>query len=915
MNLIKSYCLIIWFLYSITTTSQELKPPIQNFSSVDYKGASQNWDMAVDNQGIVYAANNQGLLSFNGQSWKFMPLKNNAIIRSVFSHKGRIYTGSYQELGYWKTEADGEMEYVSLSPLFEEQQLGSEEFWEIIAFEDDIYFRSFGAIYKYTGKEVVEVKRVLAHKMAVHDKKLLLALGGKGLHYLEKNGQLRELPGQEVLSGETIADIEVKGSQILIATKNGFYVYENGGIQPHGSVELRRDLQLFEPNEIVALGPDKILIGTVKNGLIYLDNTTGDHMIINRRDGLQNNTVLSLVGVDGKIWVGLDNGIDLIHLDSPVSFLTEETGELGSVYDVTRFDDALFMASNTGVYKMNEDNQLSMIPGSGGHSWNLEVINEELYSNHNSGIFRIEKNLFSPVDKRTGSFQIHNYSDGKYLVGTYNGIDAYDKETGSLRTIKGTGFPARQIVSENPSTVWAAHAYDGLFRIELDPALDSVKTIEKIMLPEKGGNHRASVHKINNQIAVSLDNHWYRYNVFRDSLEIFKEMEDFSGYRLVSSDPDFYWFVKNATGALLGTDFKTTKFTIPPSMLGNRLVKGNEKVLKVADSLYYVTLHDGFAQVDLTKFVRKIEKEKHSTAEPTLHSVKDSQNRYSLLEPVNIPYSLAKEVSFSIGSPSLSRGTVLYELIGHDTLRGPVREGSLRFQNLSYGDYKLVLRNQNSQNDTLGIKTYNFSVLAPWYLTRELKMVYFIFILGILGIVYLINKKKLRKHRLLLEEKYQKEHKERLNNLEKEKLKDEITRKRKELANTTLVAAKKNEVLMEIQGELAKDKHKFTNEYRLKHIMSKINKAIKDKNEWEVFEVNFKELHEDFFRDLLEKYPGLSNKDLKLCSYLKMNLSSKEIAPLLGISVRGVEVHRYRLRKKMNLDSSENLTNFLIANF
>lgn len=81
------------------------------------------------------------------------------------------------------------------------------------------------------------------------------------------------------------------------------------------------------------------------------------------------------------------------------------------------------------------------------------------------------------------------------------------------------------------------------------------------------------------------------------------------------------------------------------------------------------------------------------------------------------------------------------------------------------------------------------------------------------------------------------------------------------------------------------------------------------------FETNFNELHEDFFKDILKNYPKLTSKDLKLCSYLKMNLTSKEIAPLMGISVRGVEVHRYRLRKKMGLNKKENLTNFLIKNY
>ena len=88
---------------------------------------------------------------------------------------------------------------------------------------------------------------------------------------------------------------------------------------------------------------------------------------------------------------------------------------------------------------------------------------------------------------------------------------------------------------------------------------------------------------------------------------------------------------------------------------------------------------------------------------------------------------------------------------------------------------------------------------------------------------------------------------------------------------------------------------------------------MNDSEDWKRFEVNFKELHEDFFERLLKEFPKLTPKDLKLCAYLKMNLSSKEIAPLMGISLRGVEIHRYRLRKKLQIETSEYLSSFLIT--
>ena len=83
-------------------------------------------------------------------------------------------------------------------------------------------------------------------------------------------------------------------------------------------------------------------------------------------------------------------------------------------------------------------------------------------------------------------------------------------------------------------------------------------------------------------------------------------------------------------------------------------------------------------------------------------------------------------------------------------------------------------------------------------------------------------------------------------------------------------------------------------------------------DDWRVFDANFDRAHEQFMKTLKGNYRELTPSDLRLCAFLRMNLSSKEIAPLLGISVRGVENHRYRLRKKLNLDADGNLTDFII---
>jgi FixJ family two-component response regulator len=105
-------------------------------------------------------------------------------------------------------------------------------------------------------------------------------------------------------------------------------------------------------------------------------------------------------------------------------------------------------------------------------------------------------------------------------------------------------------------------------------------------------------------------------------------------------------------------------------------------------------------------------------------------------------------------------------------------------------------------------------------------------------------------------------------------------------------------------------------EKNVEKLVGKIKKVIKtstiSKNEWQSFEKNLIKSHEEFVSRLTEKYPVLTPKDIKLCIYLKMNLSSKEIAPLMNISFRGVELHRYRLRKKLEIGTDESLSRFMI---
>ena len=201
-------------------------------------------------------------------------------------------------------------------------------------------------------------------------------------------------------------------------------------------------------------------------------------------------------------------------------------------------------------------------------------------------------------------------------------------------------------------------------------------------------------------------------------------------------------------------------------------------------------------------------------------------------------------------------------------------------------------------------------MLPPWYASTTAILIY---ILLFTGVLLLFRRWGIRMTKRKVQEQHEKREQE-LTRLRNAKLRDEVEHKSRELASSTMSIIKKNEFLMDLKSIIEKQKNELGSRYPDKYynyLNKKIDENISNQDDWQVFENNFERAHEQFFTKIKSNYPDLTPGDLRLCAYLHMNLSSKEIAPLLGISVRGVENHRYRLRKKMNLEHDNNLIDMI----
>ena len=145
------------------------------------------------------------------------------------------------------------------------------------------------------------------------------------------------------------------------------------------------------------------------------------------------------------------------------------------------------------------------------------------------------------------------------------------------------------------------------------------------------------------------------------------------------------------------------------------------------------------------------------------------------------------------------------------------------------------------------------------------------------------------------------------------RLEREMLLKNKELTSTTLLASKHNEVLSKINKRLSDIKTPGNNRKVFSELQSLIRNNISIENEWSQFKVHFEKVHPDFFKGLKEKHPRLTQTDLRHCAYIKMRMSTKEIARMFNINATSVQTSRVRMKKKMKLDKATDLWQYILG--
>jgi ligand-binding sensor domain-containing protein/DNA-binding CsgD family transcriptional regulator len=954
--------ILLLLLLPLFTTGQNTigLPDVINYSRQSYSAGLQNWDIKQDKNGIIYFANNEGLLSFDGRYWNLYPLPNRTIVRSVeIGSDNRIYVGGQDELGYFAPAANGRLVYHPLNHLLPAKDKSFGDVWDIVSLKKDVFFRTNNRIFKFTNDAVATFKAVSEWSyLGICNNKLYAHDFSGGLMQFENNVMTPlVLTGSFPKNDPVTAILSGAGGSILVTTlKNGIYSIAGSSLSKFVSP----NNSLFQNERIYAatrINKDWIALATNNSGIYIIDAAGNIIQSFAKTEGLQNNNVLSIfLDNQSNLWLGLDNGIDFIAYNSAIKHLTPFNQD-GSGYTAHIYNNRLYTGTSNGLYSVNlqqmqdlsfSKGNFTAVNNTKGQTWHLSEINNQLLLGHHEGAFIIKDNTAVPFSNTPGFWNFiplsTTFPTQKIVSGTYRNLQFFDYKNGQFipaGIVNDFVESSRFVTIDENDHIWVSHPYHGVY--EITPAANGFTNniyTDKNGLPSILNNH---VYKVKNEVVVATEKGVYSFNRNKKQFEpsaFYKKILGDQSIRYLKEDATGnIWFMHEKTLGVIDLSGKQPTIIYLPE-LNNKMLSGFEFLYPVNEYNIFMGGEKGFYHINYEKY-----KQHASNLRVQVRTVRIISNRDSLLfggyfkdvneqqqqDEASVPNvaNKWKTIRIEFSSPLFGLQPNLeysYRLKGFDNNWSEWNKRTEKeYTNLPAGKYSFEVKVRNNLGNESAVAVYAFDMLPPWYETTWAYLLYLLLFAAGIYTVYKWQVKKFEEQQTKHEEEQKRlqyihelersKTETELMALRNEKLEVEINFKNSELASSAMHLVKKGELLTKIKAELSHVMKSMDNPQAVNELKKMIKTLSEDDQmdqEWENFTKHFDKVHSDFVVSLKEKHPSITGNEIKLCAYLRMNLSTKEIAQLMNISVRGVEISRYRLRKKLGLASEVSLFDYLI---
>ncbi len=784
-----TFIFIFSFFSSILAQEKVGRPLITSYGYQDYEANPLNWWALEGDDGIMYFANLDGVLQFDGVNWKLIEMPGIGTRSLVKDDKGVIYVGGSGELGYLTTLENGEMSYMSLKDEIPKEHRVFADVWEIDFYKGRIIFRTEFKLFAWDG----ETMKVITSENGLHvgsivNNEYYVRIWDVGLTKLNDDDTFELVPNGEKFTSERIYSMLPYDDKMLVGTRNqGFFIYDGNDFTP-----FKTEIDEFVKGNLYlpgfALEDGRYVFNTNDAGAYLMGHDGSFLQKYTPATGLPDGAV-NFVHVDsrGVLWMALFNGISSTNLNSSLTLLDSNMGLTSIVSSMYRHKGTLYFTTNNGVSYLDESkNDIVEIPGTFGQGANFLEFRNRLFTGSNGmGYIEIKDKTFSYVRKninydfRAGNAAQSKVDSSRIYVSHPQGLMSFyfnektrqfEEESATYKLANLTGF-----YEKTDGSLWLSTRDDSkaikVVPKYMDGTLD-LDASEYIVYDEKDGLPKSS-------IWIGGDD--YEMRVFAETVEetyYFNEDNQRFEKKKFYFDEYLDW-KKPGSGGRTTDDGKRFLDVGSGIMIAEKQENGEFKVVNT----------DTFKELNNTRIINIYPEEPEADGSRVIwFSGPDGIFRYegNLEKPVIPQFKVAvrsmtiagdsivyggnttfpEKMSIPFDKNSVTLGYAAPLFVGQKDIKYSTQLSGLddkwsewtlqttrEYINLPAGKYTFKTKAQNIYGDITEEAAVSFSINAPWYATW---WAYALYALGILGFIYFSVKartKILLKQQKILEDK------------------------------------------------------------------------------------------------------------------------------------------------------------------
>lgn len=731
--------------------AQHGTPLLSNFKPKDYNGGTQNWAILQDPRGLLYVGNNVGILEYDGASWRMIPTRNKAVVRSLaLAPDGRIYVGSKGEIGYLDTTDPAGSRYISLLERIPADYRNFQDVRQTFASAEGAYFISRDYIF-WVGQDQVNVWRTNSafHKAFWLNNRLIVREEGTGLLEL-KNGAFSLVPGSEQFASTSVFLLEQFDQQRLLAgSREGkLFLLDSHGIK-RWQTDIDSQLNRAMLYTGLKLHNGDFALGSTQDGLFILqpDGQLKSH--INIQHGLVDQNVRAIFQDHQQgLWLALDHGLSRIDLSAAISYYNDASGLHGNVLALYQHQDTLYAGTSLGLFFKNRQNRFEAISEVQKQTWDFIRFEQQLLIANSNGVYGLQQQqlrLLRPSELASKVLYQSVQDPQRVFIGLQDGLASMRFSQGQWHDegrVPGVSGNLNSILETEDGELWLGTLAHGVYRLQLPKQWqggNSVPLPVKRFSKQQGlpSNNRNTVFWYKQQLLIATVGGFYYFDAARQQFVLHPQLaQAFSGsqpwVRYPHTDQhNNIWLLTwdNDTGArqagVLYAD-NTGQYRWQASALAPLQDIPLDTLLIDKQHVVWFGGAEGIFRFAVNEHRQLAPKQ------PLLRRLRalDGEVFYNGGQlPAQLKLDAANTaLRFDYASPNFSHlfpAQYQVKLQGHDQQWSPWSSELYRdYTNLPGGDYQFMVRSRDHQGNLQLSAPLNIRLPAPWYASTLAWLVY-----------------------------------------------------------------------------------------------------------------------------------------------------------------------------------------------